>query len=538
MDFVNLTNTDLKFNNMASGPAPVGRILNYIILAGQGKLKYKAGKRQTRLENDYGDAWCIDLIYGLGLFTPDEGSEYVKLSKEGNELYMLIKDHEPNFNEKTNSNALKQCKDELYNYSKDAYELFYADFKKSIVFKNLCTQLSKYLKIDIGDFDEFKQKYFGDLKKFYTNESYEPASNTANTDDNRLASIFQLCEFFDIFDKNNITFDILKVFKNDSNDNRKDMNNESNKGNGKSIMLKERNKNSKIDFLGFNTILYGAPGTSKTYSMPEYAVRIIDNLSMDEFVKKYKDKHNELLKRYNELIIEGRIVFTTFHQNYTYEDFIQGLKPDVTLPGLNFKMVDGVFKKIADNAMNDETDGRYVIIIDEINRANISKVFGELITLIEEDKRWGEDCQMMVTLPSGDYFAVPNNLYILGTMNSADKSISLLDTALRRRFDFIENKPDGSLIADATLNSLFTKLNTKLNKELESTDLLIGHAFFIGKTTNDLIGIMNNKIIPLLYEYFYDNRKKVEAIVKEVLIDIPEFKIDADNQFGRITITK
>ena len=178
----------------------------------------------------------------------------------------------------------------------------------------------------------------------------------------------------------------------------------------------------------------------------------------------------------------------------------------------------------------------YVIIIDEINRANISKVFGELITLIEDDKRWGEVNALSVTLPSGDKFAVPNNLYIIGTMNSADKSISLIDTALRRRFEFVEVTPNYELIDDSTLKKVLKTLNDNLVEQLESTDLLIGHAYFIGKTANDLPQIMNCSIIPLLYEYFYDNAKKVKDQVKKALIDT-EWGV-VESKVGRIQVGK
>ena len=194
-----------------------------------------------------------------------------------------------------------------------------------------------------------------------------------------------------------------------------------------------------------------------------------------------------------------------------------------------------MFKRIADKAMAD-AENDYVIIIDEINRANISKVFGELITLIEEDKRWGEVNAISVTLPSGEQFAVPNNLYIIGTMNSADKSISLIDTALRRRFEFIEVTPNYDTIADASLRIVLERLNKGLVDELDSTDLLIGHAYFIGKTESDLCSIMNNSIIPLLYEYFYDNAKKVKDQVKKA-IDGFAFELE-DTKIGRIRLKK
>lgn len=264
-----------------------------------------------------------------------------------------------------------------------------------------------------------------------------------------------------------------------------------------------------------NTIIYGAPGTGKTYLTPEYALSIIDGIKIDKF-KTINTNRKENIIRYKEYLKKGQIVFTTFHQNYGYEDFIQGLRPYNENDTISFKIFDGVFKKIADRALNDAKN-KYVIIIDEINRANISKVFGELITLIEPDKRWGELNETCVTLQSGEPFAVPNNLYIIGTMNSADKSISLIDAALRRRFDFIEQKPDSSCVPNGVLRKFFDDLNSNLVSELDSTDLLIGHSYFLNKQENELCDIINNNIIPLLYEYFYDNRKKVASIIEKAI---------------------
>lgn len=284
-----------------------------------------------------------------------------------------------------------------------------------------------------------------------------------------------------------------------------------------------------------NFIVYGAPGTGKTYSMVEYALSIIDGVSIDDFRKSNTDRKTNV-SRYKELVKAGQIVFTTFHQNYGYEEFIQGLRPDKDSETMAFKTVDGVFKVIADTALNDTENKNYVIIIDEINRANISKVFGELITLIEEDKRWGELNETSATLQSGDQFAVPNNLYIVGTMNSADKSISLIDAALRRRFDFIEQKPDSALVPEGVLRKMFDNINENLVSELDSTDLLVGHSYFMKKTEKDLCNILNNNIIPLLYEYFYDNRKKVAKLLKDA-IDKSGAQIEiVDEKVGRLRV--
>lgn len=283
-----------------------------------------------------------------------------------------------------------------------------------------------------------------------------------------------------------------------------------------------------------NFIIYGAPGTGKTYSTAEYALAIIDNRPVDINHKSYEERRS-VMNLYNNYVKQGQIVFTTFHQSYGYEEFIQGLRPDTKSSRMAFTTVDGVFKQIADNAMVDQ-ENNYVIIIDEINRANISKVFGELITLIECDKRWGEVNGTCATLQSGDIFAVPNNLYIIGTMNSADKSISLIDAALRRRFEFIEQSPDSTFIDDFILQRVFNKINSILADSLESSDLLIGHSYFMGKTSEDLCEILNNCVIPLLYEYYYDNKKKVIGVLTEVL-DGYNIKI-VDEKISRVHVVK
>ncbi len=163
----------------------------------------------------------------------------------------------------------------------------------------------------------------------------------------------------------------------------------------------------------------------------------------------------------------------------------------------------------------------FVFIIDEINRGNISKIFGELITLIEESKRGGAKEEMSATLPySGECFSVPNNVYILGTMNTADRSISLMDTALRRRFDFIEMMPKTSIVnkivAGVDIEKMLKTINDRITV-LYDREHTIGHAFFTGLNSNstidDLEAIFKNKVIPLLQEYFYEDYSKIRLVL-------------------------
>lgn len=284
--------------------------------------------------------------------------------------------------------------------------------------------------------------------------------------------------------------------------------------------------------LPINTILYGPPGTGKTYNSVKYAVETIKIIFNLDNSKKYSDYIN----KFNELKATGQIAFTTFHQSYGYEEFIEGIKPVLSDIGeeneLSYRISDGVFKEFCKRAANDESN-KYVFIIDEINRGNISKIFGELITLIEDSKRDGEEEEMSVTLPySQEEFSVPKNVYILGTMNTADRSIALMDTALRRRFEFIEMMPDESLLDNVVVEDNkdnennkeidIQKMLEKMNQRIEvlyDREHTLGHAFFMPlknkekATINQLASIFKNKIIPLLQEYFYEDYEKIMLVL-------------------------
>ena len=272
-----------------------------------------------------------------------------------------------------------------------------------------------------------------------------------------------------------------------------------------------------------NTILYGPPGTGKTYNSIKYAVDTIDRKFNRDSAKTYTDYVN----KFNELKAVGQIAFTTFHQSYGYEEFIEGIKPvlgDISEKNeLSYKISDGMFKEFCKKATSNK-DKKYVFIIDEINRGNISKIFGELITLIEDSKRNGKEEAMSVTLPySQEEFSVPKNVYILGTMNTADRSIALMDTALRRRFEFIEMMPKEALLTDIVIDNVNVKeMLETMNRRIEALydrEHTLGHAFFIPlqnekkATIDQLASIFKNKIIPLLQEYFYEDYEKIMLVL-------------------------
>lgn len=219
-------------------------------------------------------------------------------------------------------------------------------------------------------------------------------------------------------------------------------------------------------------------------------------------------------------------VFTTFHQSFSYEDFVEGIKPKVNESGdVIYDTVDGIFKKISLKAKNDPNNN-YAIFIDEINRGNIASIFGELITLIEEDKRLGNINALEVMLPySREIFGIPNNLYIYGTMNTADKSVESLDSALRRRFVFHEIKPDPTLLKTVegiNLRILLETINHRITL-LKDKDHQIGHSYFLGvNSIESLQCIFKQNIIPQLEEYFYGDYKKIGMILGKSFIDIKQ----------------
>ena len=406
-----------------------------------------------------------------------------------------------------------------------------------------------------------------------------------------------------------------------------------------------------------NQILYGPPGTGKTYNTVIYAVAAIEGKDID----KIKEEDYEYVKiRYNNYKEIGKIEFITFHQSYSYEEFVEGIKPYIPneiwestpkeldtlekqnkLPDVKYIGAKGIFREICDRAKNDPDDfntsfsnlknylkdnslnlllddkttkitienapnaesikiiphtekatanyvqkselqnpenmngregyakailnlmhAKYVLIIDEINRGNISKIFGELITLIEDDKREN----MIVTLPySKEPFTVPKNLYIIGTMNTADRSIASVDIALRRRFKFIEMMPKPELLIDKNDNYEITVRNSKNDKTelykinlqvllktlnerisyLLDPDHQIGHSYFLNllKDENgnkkdytlesDLKDVFKYEILPLLNEYFYGDWDKLQSVLIDKDKNEPnkKYTININNSF-------
>lgn len=415
-----------------------------------------------------------------------------------------------------------------------------------------------------------------------------------------------------------------------------------------------------------NQILFGAPGTGKTYHTKKIAVEIIKKngkFSVEEIIngKKEEDREREEInKEYEELIKAGQIVFTTFHQSLSYEDFIEGIKPEITEGGnIKYEVKDGIFKQLCsqatelepkdgdieiydfDNGWNDliaeaknspnlslhtrkgeeiyvtgitdnenlkikhknsKLDKEYpilysrakklqkafpdlsavksiskafrsvipgcyytiywavlnyinnkikeknksidfeeakphVLIIDEINRGNVSAIFGELITLLEEDKRKGNKEHTEAVLPySGDKFSVPNNVYIIGTMNTADRSVEALDTALRRRFSFVEMQPnpnheDLSEVGNVKLKKLLKTINQRIEILIDK-DHQIGHSYFIGiQDLDDLRRTFKDKIIPLLEEYFYGDFGKIGLVLGGAFIKLAENQVAFPKNF-------
>lgn len=278
-----------------------------------------------------------------------------------------------------------------------------------------------------------------------------------------------------------------------------------------------------------NVIFYGPPGTGKTYKTKEHAIRIC--IGADRYAETQAEDD------FKRLLANGQVEFTTFHQSYDYADFVVGFKPETVGETMVFKPKPGLLLRIAKRA-RENPGQQYLLIMDEVNRGNISKIFGELITLIEKDKRAGGDFPLSVTLPCAcpgylegenhDQFSLPSNVHFLGTMNTADRSIALLDTALRRRFRFKEMAPDPALLptnlSGINLRRLLEKLNLALRVKL-TRDHQIGHAW-LPMTTAKYTSLkpapsaeaiadeINEKIMPLIDEWFYENLDDKKAALQ------------------------
>lgn len=380
----------------------------------------------------------------------------------------------------------------------------------------------------------------------------------------------------------------------------------------------------KTSSCALNQILYGPPGTGKTYNTVIRSVAIVEGKEVSEVAK---ENYEDVYSRFRNYRNDEQIDFITFHQSYSYEEFVEGIKPDEPEgddAGISYSCQPGIFKDICTRAgtrgnfdecykrfINDisekdkyilktptnkdfavsvrqngslkfytgkdqnkagsltkeklrnasagiwpdyykgyyqgvidelkskyglkqgESEKQYVLIIDEINRGNISKIFGELITLIEEDKRE----RLYAQLPySKDQFTVPHNLSIVGTMNTADRSIAAIDIALRRRFKFVEMMPNSDLVKDVTIEGINLKqLMDDLNRRISvliDRDHQIGHAYFMHiNTLGELKDAWFNKILPLLNEYFYGDWNKLKFIVKTFINEenVPE---DLKEEYG------
>lgn len=250
----------------------------------------------------------------------------------------------------------------------------------------------------------------------------------------------------------------------------------------------------------------------------EEAADLVETL---ERYRSYAPGQGGVIKRYE---------FTTFHQSYSYEDFVEGIKPvmsEEVAETLAYEVKAGIFKTMVKRALADPSHD-YALLIDEINRGNVASIFGELITLIEEDKRLGAPNELRARLPySREEFVVPRNLHIIGAMNTADRSVEALDTALRRRFTFVAIPPQPERIQqpanlDVDLQKLLGVINARIEKLLDK-DHCIGHSYFmdIAKSNDplaELRNIFSTKILPLMEEFFYGDPAKIGMVLGERFI--------------------
>ncbi|AEB08756.1 AAA family ATPase [Desulfobacca acetoxidans] len=272
-------------------------------------------------------------------------------------------------------------------------------------------------------------------------------------------------------------------------------------------------------------ILYGPPGTGKTY----WAVKT--TLTLASFAS-FGATYDQLTDGQRKSIHDDIVRMCTFHPAYGYEDFWEGYRPQAINGSLAFELQDGIFKKLCEDARN-QSDRKFYLIIDEINRGDIPRIFGELLTVLEKDKRG-----KTIFLPlSRQPFTVPNNVFVIGTMNTADRSIALLDKALRRRFGFVELMPDssvleGALVADIPLGPWLNALNQRLCEHIgrDARNLQIGHSYLLdqGRAVSSFTlftRILQDDIIPLIEEYCYEDFSTLAKILGAGLVDEQQQRI-------------
>jgi 5-methylcytosine-specific restriction protein B len=276
-------------------------------------------------------------------------------------------------------------------------------------------------------------------------------------------------------------------------------------------------------------ILYGPPGTGKTY-WAESAAR--DLAAHHAFGRSYDALSTEEQHQVWSPHGDGLVRTCTFHPSYGYEDFLEAYRPETAGGTLTFQLREGLFKRLCRDAAA-QRQRRYYLIIDEINRGDVPRIFGELLTVIEPSRRgWP------IALPlSGEPFSVPPNVHLIGTMNTADRSIALLDTALRRRFAFFELMPDSSVLGDAVAGGIplgpwLDSLNKRIRDTLgpDARNLQLGHSYLLqeGRPLTDLSRLrraLAEDVLPLLEEYCYDDWEKLERIVGRGLVQGAEQRL-------------
>ena len=279
-------------------------------------------------------------------------------------------------------------------------------------------------------------------------------------------------------------------------------------------------------------ILYGPPGTGKTY----WAEQAVQNLAaLWNCGVAFRDLSNEQRERVTGHRPAAFVRVCTFHPSYGYEDFIEGFRPTTTEGTLGFTVQNGIFKTLC-RAASEDPEGRYYLIVDEINRGDIPRIFGELLTLLDKPKRGSA-----VLLPlSGDRFVVPENVFIVGTMNTADRSIALLDTALRRRFGFIELMPDPSTLGETVIEGIalrpwLTALNEQVTAHVgrDGRNLKVGHSYLMSagrpiQEFRQLARVLQEDVLPLLEEYCYEEWDALERILGSGLVDVAKRRFKAE----------